>query len=81
MKMDVEGAEYRVLCDLISSGKACYVKHMVIEYHHHIGGHRSCLADFLRELEGSGFDYQINTSLFPVTSQSVFQDILIAAHR
>lgn len=81
LKLDVEGAEHRVLCDLLSSGKAQFVKQMVIEYHHHIGNERSCLADFLRLLEQAGFEYQIHASLFPVTSRGVFQDILIGAYR
>jgi FkbM family methyltransferase len=57
------------------------VRQMVIEYHHHIGNRRSCLADFLRQLETSGFEYQIHASLWPVTSQGIFQDMLIGAHR
>ena len=81
LKMDVEGAEYRVLCDLISSGKIGFIKQMVVEYHHRIDSHRSCLAEFLRELEQAGFEYQINTSLYPVTVQNTFQDILIGAYR
>jgi len=81
LKLDVEGAEHRILCDLLSSGKSQFVKQMVIEYHHHIGNERSCLADFLRLLEQAGFEYQIHASLFPVTSKGVFQDVLIGAYR
>lgn len=81
LKLDVEGAEHRVLCDLLSTGKAQSVRQMVIEYHHHIGDERSCLADFLRKLELAGFEYQIQASLFPITSKGVFQDILIGAYR
>jgi FkbM family methyltransferase len=51
LKLDVEGAEHRVLCDLVTSGAIGLVREMVIEYHHHIGKQRSCLADFLRLLE------------------------------
>jgi FkbM family methyltransferase len=81
LKLDVEGAEHRVLCDLLSSGKTQSIRQMVIEYHHHIGNQRSCLADFLRQLELAGFEYQIQASLFPVTSKGIFQDILIGAYR
>jgi FkbM family methyltransferase len=81
LKLDVEGAEHRVLCDLLASGKAQSVRQMVIEYHHHIGNQRSCLADFLGQLERAGFEYQIQASLFPVTSKAIFQDILIGAYR
>jgi FkbM family methyltransferase len=81
LKLDVEGAEHRVLCDLLSSGKAQWIKQMVVEYHHHIRDERSRLANFLRQLEEAGFEYQIHASLFPVTSQDVFQDMLIGAYR
>ena len=69
LKLDVEGAEYRVLCDLLSSGEAQSIKQIVIEYHHRMENERSCLADFLRQLEQAGFEYQIHASLFPVTSK------------
>jgi FkbM family methyltransferase len=81
LKLDVEGAEHRVFCDLLSRGRAQSVKQMVIEYHHHIGHESSCLADFLRLLEQAGFEYQIHASLLPVTAKGVFQDILIGAYR
>jgi FkbM family methyltransferase len=81
LKMDVEGAEHRILCDLLTSGKAQSIRQMAIEYHHHMGNERSCLADFLRQLEEAGFEYQIHASLFPVTSKGVSQDILIGAYR
>jgi len=81
LKLDVEGAEHRVLSDLVSSGKIESVRQMAIEYHHHIGNQRSRLADFLQQLEHSGFDYQINSSLLPVSATGVFQDILIVAYR
>ena len=81
LKLDVEGAEHRVLCDLLSSGKAQSIKQIVIEYHHRMGNERSCLADFLRQLEQAGFEYQIHASLFPVTSRGIFQDVLIGAYR
>ena len=69
LKLDVEGAEYRVLCDLLSSGEAQSIKQIVIEYHHRMENERSCLTDFLRQLEQAGFEYQIHASLFPVTSK------------
>lgn len=81
LKLDIEGAERRVLCDLLSSGKVQFIRRMVIEYHHHIGNERSCLSGFLQQLEQAGFEYQIHTSLFPVTSKGIFQDILIGAYR
>jgi FkbM family methyltransferase len=81
MKLDVEGAEHRVLNDLIQSGKLKQIRQIAIEYHHGIGGQKSCLAPFLQSLESAGFDYRIHASRFPVTSSSAFQDILISANQ
>jgi hypothetical protein len=68
LKLDVEGAEHRVLCDLVASGKIDFIQQMVVEYHHRIGKQRSRLAHFLQQLEDAGFEYQIHASLYPVTS-------------
>jgi FkbM family methyltransferase len=81
LKLDVEGAEHRVLQDLVVSGKISLVSQMVIEYHHRLGGSKSCLAGFLKTLEESGFEYQVNASIYPVIRRGVFQDILIGCYR
>jgi FkbM family methyltransferase len=81
LKLDVEGSESCILSDLISSKEIRRVRQMVIEYHHRIGNQHSCLAEFLRQLDGAGFQYQIHASLWPVSSKGVFQDMLIGAYR
>ncbi len=82
LKLDVEGAEFDVLTDLIESGKINGIKRMVIEYHHRIDGVNSCLARFLKLLEEQGFEYQLAASCGePVGCQNGFQDILIGAYR
>jgi FkbM family methyltransferase len=81
LKLDVEGAEHRILSELVSQGSIHSIQQMVIEYHHRIGQCNSRMADFLRQLETSGFEYQLHASLWPVTSQGVFQDMLIGAYR
>jgi FkbM family methyltransferase len=81
LKLDVEGAEHRVLGDLVQSGKIGAIRQMVVEYHHRIGQQKSCLAEFLLMLEQAGFEYQIHAALYPVTSKDVFQDMLIGAYR
>jgi len=80
LKLDVEGAEHRILYDLVRSDKIRYIRHMVIEYHHHMANQRSRLAGFLGQLEHAGFKYQIHASLYPVTCKNVFQDMLIGAY-
>lgn len=81
VKVDVEGAEDRVLGDLVQSGKIGAVRQMVFEYHHRLGRQKSCLAEFLRMLEQAGFEYQIHSVLFPVTSNDTFQGMIIRAYR
>jgi FkbM family methyltransferase len=81
LKLDIEGAEHRVLLDLVTSGKINFIREMVIEFHHHIGKQRSCLASFLQLLEHAGFEYQIHASLYPVNAKGVFQDVLIRAYQ
>jgi FkbM family methyltransferase len=81
LKLDVEGAEHRILNDLVRSGRIELVREMIIEFHHHIGTQRSCLASFLHLIENAGFEYQIEASVYPVNSRGVFQDILITAYR
>jgi FkbM family methyltransferase len=81
LKIDVEGAEHRILSDLVRSEKIGCVRQMVIEYHHHVANQPSRLAGFLAQLEHAGFEYQIHASLYPVTCQNVFQDMLIGAYR
>ncbi len=83
LKIDVEGAEHRVLSDLISSGKISMIRRMLIEYHHRMGKKKSCLASFLAALETSGFEYQLDGSLFykPQTRSETFQAMHIACYR
>lgn len=81
LKLDVEGAEHRVMCDLLQSGKLKAIQQMVIEYHHRLGQQKSSLGAFLSMLERAGFEYQIHAGLYPVASKGIFQDILIAAYQ
>jgi len=81
LKLDVEGAEHRVLSDLVQSGKLKNIRQMVVEYHHRIGKQKSRLGGFLCELERAGFEYQVHAGLYPVCSRNVFQDVLIAAYQ
>jgi hypothetical protein len=81
LKLDVEGAEHKVLHDLVQTGKIDFIRQMVIEYHHRLGQHKSCLAEFLTMLEQAGFEYQVRAEVYPVSSRDVFQDMLIGAYR
>ncbi len=79
LKLDVEGAELRVLQELSNSGKLQSVQQMAIEYHHRLPGQPSALSVFLRVLEDNGFEYQIVAGGFPDPSAPRFQDVMIYA--
>jgi hypothetical protein len=79
LKLDVEGAEGRVLQDLSESGKLRLVRRMAIEYHHRIPGERSAFSGFLKTLEENEFEYQLAASGFPDPGAPRFQDVMIYA--
>jgi FkbM family methyltransferase len=80
LKLDVEGAEGRVLRDLAESGKLRRIRQMVIEYHHKIPGDASALGSFLSILEDHGFEYQLSAECNPIARREVFQDMMIYAY-
>jgi len=81
LKLDVEGAEHRVICDLVQSGKIEWIRQMIVEYHHNMPGQLTHLADLLRTLENCGLHYQISSSVSSVTQCDLFQDIMVYACR
>jgi FkbM family methyltransferase len=81
LKLDVEGAEVKVLCDLLESGKIDAVQQMIIEYHHHIPREAPRLGNFLAMLEQNGWNYQLSSWFFPPSERDAFQDIQIYAYR
>jgi FkbM family methyltransferase len=82
LKLDVEGSEFDVLEDLVSSRKIALIRSMVIEYHHKIRNAPSKLASFLRILEAEGYEYQISAvGCNPIVGNGECQDIIIGAFR
>jgi FkbM family methyltransferase len=81
LKLDVEGAELRILQELTASGKLRSIRQMGIEYHHRLQGEHSAMAGILEILEQNGFEYQILAGGFPDPSISRFQDIMIYARK
>jgi FkbM family methyltransferase len=81
LKVDVEGAEGRVLSDLIGSGALARVQRMHLEYHHHIETDRNALSSTLALLEQAGFGYQLRADQYRWPVPRAFQDISIYAYR
>lgn len=78
IKMDVEGAEIKIVEDLMQSGAIDKVKELIIEYHHNIPGETNALSHFLKLFEQSGFDYSIRTSF---SALGGMQDVLLHLYR
>lgn len=81
LKLDVEGAELRVLQELVRSGKINSIRQMVVEYHHKIPGEPSAMSAFLRILEDNHFEYQITTYGSSIAVPDRFQDVMIYAYQ
>ena len=81
LKLDVEGAEGRVLSDLIGSGTLASVQRVHMEYHHHIDSERNDFSRTLAQLEEAGFGYQVRADQHKWPVPRAFQDISIYAYR
>jgi FkbM family methyltransferase len=81
LKLDVEGAEDKVIKDLSGQGKLGRIKQMVIEYHHHLVKNADTFSSILKCLEEAGFGYQIQCDLARPLAGQQFQDILIYAYQ
>lgn len=80
LKIDIEGAELDVLQEMEGSGKLQHVKHMILEYHHHIESGSDHLSNFLRLLERQNFGYQIDARIDKPYPAYFFQDLTIFAY-
>lgn len=83
LKLDVEGAENAVLEDLITSSKLKCIRHLILEYHHHLDqSPPETLWVFLQQLERSGFQYYLAAQALPKKrkNKAKFQNIRIYAY-
>ncbi|MBI3877337.1 MAG: FkbM family methyltransferase [Verrucomicrobia bacterium] len=81
-KLDVEGAEWDIMDDLIATGKIARIQRMAIEYHHRIGGAKPELSRFLKMIEDAGFTYDIEAFVSQRKKfTGAFQDMMILASR
>lgn len=75
LKLDVEGAESAVMRELSDAAALAFIRHMAIEYHHHIEPQDDQLSGLLRTLEENGCTYDIAGS--PGESLDGSEDLLI----
>lgn len=76
VKMDVEGAEFHIIKDLVETATIGKVKNYYIEYHHNLNADKSNLSSFLKTFEDNGFSYKIRGS-FRNQKGKRFQNIFI----
>ena len=74
VKIDVEGAEWHILEDLISSECLEKVDRYLIEYHLNMPDENGKLSKFLKEFEERGYQYSIKAKYYKAGD---FQDLLI----
>lgn len=61
VKMDVEGAEHKIIKDLEETDQLKWVDQFIIEYHNNIPGESSTLWEFLQRFDRNGFAFEIKT--------------------
>ena len=83
LKLDVEGAELRVLRELAGKQKLGLIQQMVIEYHYDLSNRDNSLGELLRLLEHSGFRYLVHSpfrSPFHAHADQPYSFLLYAYH-
>jgi len=65
LKMNVEGAEWEIMDDLISTGKLRQVDNLMVAYHHRMTSPEVRLAEFLRLFQENGYVYQLSAPFNP----------------
>lgn len=82
LKIDVEGAEWDILEDLVATGKMPLIKSMIVEYHHQIAGRAAELSCFLKMIDEAGFRYELKSEVTKNQRfKGGFQDVMIYASR
>ena len=80
LKIDVEGAEWDIIEDLIAAGKMPLINSIIVEYHHLISGRPAVLSRFLGMIEAAGFRYELKSELGRWQRfKGGFQDVMIYA--
>lgn len=81
LKIDIEGAEIKVLNEISINKKIQRVSEMIVEYHHNIVGSDAKLSILLKLLEENKYNYRIDTGSLLIYQRHIFQDILIYSYK
>ena len=65
LKMDIEGAELKVIRELKHKNKLCLIRQMFIEYHYNLTNPENSLGELLSILELEKFQYIIHSGYVP----------------
>lgn len=76
VKIDVEGAEWNVIADLITSNSLGKVQNFLIEYHLNMPGEQGNLSQFLKIFDDNGYKYSIKGK-YGIPGE--FQDLFLHA--
>lgn len=74
VKIDVEGAEWNIIADLVASQTLSKVQHFLIEYHLNMAGEQGRLSQFIKIFEDHGYQYSIKGKF---GTPGEFQDLLL----
>lgn len=74
VKMDVEGAEWGIVEDLIASKTITNSDNYLLEYHHRINGKHSSFSKFLTYFEEANFGFHAKAQ---IDNENDFQDIFL----
>jgi len=81
LKIDIEGAESKVIAELDKNNSFKNISQVAIEYHHHIDSKVDEFSSILKILEKNNFGYQIKAEQKPPFAEGKFEDILIFAYK
>ncbi len=74
IKIDVEGAEFQILEDLLETKTIQNTENYLIEYHHKVNNNKSIFSTFLSPFEANGFEYNMKTDYY---KKGHFQDAFL----
>lgn len=81
LKVDIEGAEWKLFADISKTKIFDQVREGSIEYHHNIKGEKSQFGKFLEIIEKHKFQYQVMAESIKGNQKNYFQDLIIYLYK